>query len=87
MQSVTLGGTGNETGNRHPTIRSGVMISSGAKVLGNIEVGVGAKVGAGSVVLNDVAPHTTVVGVPAHKVGKPCSDLPSRTMNQNVYEN
>ncbi len=87
MQSVTLGGTGNETGNRHPTIRSGVLISTGAKVLGNIEIGAGAKIGAGSVVLNDVAPHTTVVGVPAHKVGKPCSDLPARTMNQNVYEN
>ncbi len=87
MQSVTLGGTGNETGNRHPTIRSGVLISTGAKVLGNIEVGTGAKIGAGSVVLNNVAPHTTVVGVPAHKVGKPCSDLPARTMNQNVYEN
>ena len=87
MQSVTLGGTGNETGNRHPKIRSGVLISTGAKVLGNIEVGTGAKIGAGSVVLNDVAPHTTVVGVPAHKVGKPCSDLPARTMNQNVYDN
>ena len=87
MQSVTLGGTGNETGNRHPTIRSGVLISTGAKVLGNIEIGAGAKIGAGSVVLNDVAPHTTVVGVPAHKVGKPCSDLPARTMNQNVYDN
>lgn len=87
MQSVTLGGTGNETGDRHPKIRSGVLISSGAKVLGNIEVGTGAKIGAGSVVLEDVSPHTTVVGVPAHKVGKPCSELPARTMNQNVYEN
>lgn len=86
MQSVTLGGTGNETGDRHPKIRSGVLISSGAKVLGNIEIGIGAKVGAGSVVLDDVPPHTTVVGVPAHKVGKPCSDRPSRTMNQNVFE-
>ncbi|MCP5358781.1 MAG: serine O-acetyltransferase [Pseudomonadales bacterium] len=87
MQSVTLGGTGNETGDRHPKIRSGVLISTGAKVLGNIEIGEGAKVGAGSVVLDDVAPHTTVVGVPAHKVGKPCSETPARTMNQNVYEN
>lgn len=87
MQSVTLGGTGNETGDRHPKIRSGVLISTGAKVLGNIEVGEGAKVGAGSVVLDNVPPHTTVVGVPAHKVGKPCSDSPARTMNQSVYEN
>jgi serine O-acetyltransferase len=84
MQSVTLGGTGNETGERHPKIRSGVLISTGAKVLGNIEVGTGAKVGAGSVVLENVAPHTTVVGVPARVVGKPCSDLPARTMEQNV---
>ncbi len=87
MQSVTLGGTGNETGDRHPKIRSGVLISTGAKVLGNIEIGTGAKVGAGSVVLNNVAPHTTVVGVPAHPVGKPCSDAPAHTMNQNVFEN
>lgn len=86
MQSVTLGGTGNETGDRHPKIRSGVMISTGAKVLGNIEIGTGAKVGAGSVVLDDVEPHTTVVGVPARRVGKPCSDNPARTMNQSVYD-
>jgi len=86
MQSVTLGGTGNEQGDRHPKIRSGVLISTGAKVLGNIEIGVGAKVGAGSVVLNDVAAHTTVVGVPARTVGKPTSDTPSQTMEQNVLK-
>jgi serine O-acetyltransferase len=84
MQSVTLGGTGHETGDRHPKIRSGVLISTGAKVLGNIEIGNGAKVGAGSVVLSDVLPHTTVVGVPAHRVGKPCYELPARTMDQNI---
>lgn len=85
LQQVTLGGTGNEQGDRHPKIRSGVLISAGAKVLGNIEVGEGAKVGAGSVVLNDVTPHTTVVGVPARVVGKPCSEIPSQTMEQNVF--
>lgn len=85
MQSVTLGGTGNEQGDRHPKIRSGVLISTGAKVLGNIEVGAGAKIGAGSVVLQDVPPHTTMVGVPAHPVGKPCQGIPSRTMDHNVY--
>lgn len=85
MQSVTLGGTGHEQGDRHPKIRSGVLISTGAKVLGNIEIGTGAKVGAGSVVLTDVAPHTTVVGVPAHPVGKPCKDIPSHTMDHNVF--
>jgi len=85
LQQVTLGGTGNEQGDRHPKIRSGVLISAGAIVLGNIEVGEGAKVGAGSVVLNDVPPHTTVVGVPARVVGKPCSEIPSQTMEQNVF--
>ena len=86
LQQVTLGGTGNEQGDRHPKIRCGVLISAGAKVLGNIEIGSGAKIGAGSVVLEDVAPHTTVVGVPAKAVGKPSSDAPSQTMNQNVFE-
>ena len=86
LQGVTLGGTGNEQGDRHPKIRSGVLISAGAKVLGNIEVGEGAKIGAGSVVLNDVAAHTTVVGVPARRVGKPGSDTPAETMQQNVLE-
>ncbi|MEX0617603.1 MAG: serine O-acetyltransferase [Pseudohongiellaceae bacterium] len=86
MQSVTLGGTGNEQGDRHPKIRSGVLVSTGAKVLGNIEIGVGAKIGAGSVVLTDVAPHTTVVGVPARVVGKPCSDIPSHTMDHIFTE-
>lgn len=86
LQQVTLGGTGNEQGDRHPKIRSGVLISTGAKVLGNIEIGEGAKIGAGSVVLNDVDAHTTVVGVPARAVGKPTSAAPAETMQQNVFE-
>ena len=86
LQQVTLGGTGNEQGNRHPKIRSGVLISAGAKVLGNIEIGEGAKIGAGSVVLSYVAAHTTVVGVPARTIGKPTSDSPAETMQQNVFE-
>ena len=86
LQQVTLGGTGNEGGDRHPKIKSGVLISAGAKVLGNIVVGEGAKVGAGSVVLNNVDPHTTVVGVPARLVGKPHSDRPAETMEQNVFD-
>jgi len=86
LQQVTLGGTGNEQGDRHPKIRSGVMISAGAKVLGNIEIGEGAKIGAGSVVLSDVEAHTTVVGVPARSVGKPISEAPAETMNQNVFD-
>ena len=63
-QGATLGGTGKETGKRHPTIESGVMISAGAKVLGPITIGRNAKIGAGSVVLHDVPPNATVVGVP-----------------------
>jgi serine O-acetyltransferase len=86
LQSVTLGGTGNEQGDRHPKIRAGVLIGAGAKVLGNIEVGEGARIGAGSVVLNPVAAHTTVVGIPAKVVGKPNCPCPAETMNQNFLE-
>lgn len=84
MQNVTLGGTGKEGGDRHPKIRRGCLISAGVKVLGNIEVGEGAKVGAGSVVLEHVPPHTTVVGVPAKAVGTPNSDAPGLEMNQGI---
>ncbi len=82
LQSVTLGGTGKEGGDRHPKVRQGVMIGAGAKILGNIEIGRCAKVGAGSVVLKPVPPHTTVVGVPAKIVGKPGSDIPALDMDQ-----
>ena len=70
LHEVTLGGTGKERGDRHPKVRRGVLIGAGAKILGNIEVGIGAKVAAGSVVLRDVPPHTTVAGIPARVVGK-----------------
>ncbi len=63
-QGVTLGGTGKQTGKRHPTIKKGAMISAGAKVLGGFTVGEYAKIGAGAVVLKEVPPHATVVGVP-----------------------
>lgn len=76
LQSVTLGGTGKTSGDRHPKIREGVMIGAGAKILGNIEVGRGAKIGAGSVVLQPVPAHTTAAGVPARIVGRPESDKP-----------
>lgn len=65
LQEVTLGGTGKEKGDRHPKIGNGVLLCAGAKVLGNIAIGEGARVGAGSVVLDAVKPFTTVVGVPA----------------------
>jgi len=80
MQSVTLGGTGKEGGDRHPKVRKGVLISAGAKVLGNIEIGEGAKIGAGSVVLRPVAAHTTVAGVPAKVVGRPQTQQPALDM-------
>ena len=80
MQSVTLGGTGKEHGDRHPKVGDGVLISSGAKILGNIRIGESAKVGAGSVVLEDVPPRTTVAGVPAKPVGRPKSELPALDM-------
>lgn len=70
LQDVTLGGTGKETGDRHPKICCGVLIGAGAKILGNIEIGEGAKVAAGSVVLHPVEPYTTVAGVPARVVGR-----------------
>ncbi|MCB1843592.1 MAG: serine O-acetyltransferase [Halioglobus sp.] len=81
LQSVTLGGTGKDEGDRHPKIGNGVLISAGAKILGNIRVGDGAKVGAGSVVLEDVPPHTTVAGVPAKVVGRPSTDQPALDMD------
>jgi serine O-acetyltransferase len=67
-QGVTLGGTGHERGKRHPTLLAGVFVGSNAQVLGNICVGENSRVGAGSVVLRDVPPNSTVVGVPAHIV-------------------
>lgn len=84
LHGVTLGGTGKQCGDRHPKIRRGVLLGAGAKLLGNIEVGEGAKVGAGSIVLDDVAPHTTVVGVPAKPVGPKLVDLPALTMDQMI---
>jgi serine O-acetyltransferase len=86
LQDVTLGGTGKETGDRHPKIRNGVLIGAGAKILGNIEVGEGAKVAAGSVVLHPVPPHTTVAGVPAKVVGKVAGADPARVMDQTFED-
>ncbi len=84
LQAVTLGGTGKEIGDRHPKIRSGVLIGAGASIIGNVEIGEGAKIGAGSVVLSNVAAHTTVAGVPAVVVGKLLEDHPALDMNHNL---
>lgn len=84
LQSVTLGGTGKEDGDRHPKVGDGVLISAGAKILGNITIGNGAKIGAGSVVLQDIPPHTTAAGVPAKVVGRPSSEQPALDMNHGI---
>lgn len=76
-QGVTLGGTGKEHGKRHPTIEDNVLISAGAKVLGSFTIGANSKIGAGSVVLNEVPPNSTVVGVPG-RVVKRCNHLMPR---------
>lgn len=82
LHGVTLGGSGKETGDRHPKIGNGVLIGAGAKVLGNITVGDGSRIAAGSVVLSPVPPHVTVAGVPAKIVGSAGSPEPALDMEQ-----
>jgi serine O-acetyltransferase len=86
LQGVTLGGTGKESGDRHPKVRRGAMIGAGAKILGNIEVGGCARVAAGSVVLRPVPPNCTVAGVPAQVVGSAGCAEPARSMDQILHE-
>lgn len=81
-QGVTLGGTGKEQGKRHPTIGNNVMISAGAKVLGSFKIGDNSKIGAGSVVLEEVPPNSTVVGVPGRVVKRDNKMLPQEDMDQ-----
>ncbi len=83
LHEVTLGGTGKEKGDRHPKVRHGVLIGAGAKILGNVEIGQYARVGAGSVVLEDVPPHVTVAGVPARIMGEVIGD-PSAKMDHCI---
>jgi serine O-acetyltransferase len=84
LHEVTLGGTGKERGDRHPKVRDGVLLCAGAKVLGNVEIGRDAKVGAGSVVLQDVPPRATVAGVPARIVGWSSGAVPALEMDQSL---
>lgn len=84
LHEVTLGGTGKVRGDRHPKVRSGVLIGAGAKLLGNIEIGEGAKIGAGSVVLEDIPAHSTAVGVPARVIGRTTGPSPSRDMDHHL---
>lgn len=81
-QGVTLGGTGKETGKRHPTLGDNVMISAGAKVIGSFTIGENSKVGAGSVVLEEVPPNCTVVGVPGRIVKRDNVKVPRSDMDQ-----
>lgn len=81
-QGVTLGGTGKECGKRHPTIEDNVMISAGAKILGSFTIGENSKIGAGSVVLTEVPPNSTVVGVPGRVVRRDNIKIPREDMDQ-----
>lgn len=81
-QGVTLGGTGKEQGKRHPTIGNNVMISAGARVLGSFTIGENSKIGAGSVVLSEVPPNSTVVGVPGRVVKRDNIRIPREEMDQ-----
>jgi serine O-acetyltransferase len=81
-QGVTLGGTGKEQGKRHPTLGDNVMVSAGAKVLGSFKIGDNSKIGAGSVVLEEVPPCSTVVGVPGRVVKRCDENLPQASLDQ-----
>lgn len=84
LHEVTLGGTGKESGDRHPKVGHGVLIGAGAKILGNVKIGDGSKIASGSVVLHEVPPHATVAGVPAKIVGRPSVEEPALQMDQQL---
>ena len=83
-QGVTLGGTGKEQGKRHPTLGNNVMVSAGAKVLGSFTIGDNCKIGAGSVVLEEVPPNCTVVGIPGRVVRRNNNHVPQELLDHNV---
>ena len=83
-QQVTLGGTGKDTGKRHPTIGNNVILGAGAKILGNIDIGDFVRIGAGSVVIEDVPPHSTVVGVPGRIVQRASIDEDGNLMHNHI---
>jgi len=84
LHEVTLGGTGKQKGDRHPKVRRCVLIGAGTKILGNVEIGEGARIGAGSVVLDDVPPHSTAVGVPARVIGRERIADPAAAMDHYI---
>ncbi len=83
-QQVTLGGTGKESGKRHPTLGNNVIVGAGAKVLGNITIGDNVRIGAGSVVIEDVPPHSTVVGVPGRIAHRAIIDEQGNLMHNRI---
>ncbi|MBF0431737.1 MAG: serine O-acetyltransferase [Fibrobacteria bacterium] len=85
LHGVTLGGTGKENEDRHPKVREGVLIGACTQILGNIEIGKGSKIGAGSVVLEAVPPHSTATGVPAKIVGRPQFKQPALEMDHTLF--
>ena len=86
-QGVTLGGTGKDTGKRHPTVRDNVVIGSGAKVLGPIEIKKGTKIGASSVVLTDTFENSTAVGIPAKIIKKVDAQIVEMDQKKKIYNN
>lgn len=86
LHGVTLGGSGKESGDRHPKISDGVMIGANASILGNIRIGTNAKIGAGSVVVRDIPDCSTAVGVPAKVVGVSAQSKPATEMKQDFEE-
>ena len=84
LHGVTLGGTGKKDGDRHPKLGNNVLVGTGAAILGNIRIGDGCRIGAGSVVLNDIPPGQTVVGVPARIVGTSGTDNPALSMDHKI---
>lgn len=83
-QQVTLGGTGKESGKRHPTLGNNVIVGAGAKVLGNITIGDNVRIGAGSVVVEDVPEHSTVVGIPGRVVHRAIIDKQGNLMHNRI---
>lgn len=81
-QGVTLGGTGKEKGKRHPTLEDNVMVSVGAKILGSFTIGANSKIGAGAVVLQEVPPNSTVVGIPGRVVKSSSVEVPRKDLDQ-----
>jgi serine O-acetyltransferase len=86
LQNVTLGGSGIAHGRRHPTLRTGVMVGAGARILGAVEIGAYSKVAAGSVVTTDVPAHSTAVGVPARIIVGSAPGNPAAEMDQMLTD-